>query len=298
MPGSHAARDPGIRPSPHLRRRSCRRLREAILHAAHPVRRFPPLRRRRPAAAQSRLAAVIGFVLVVALVLVATPRTARADDPVLLSQGRTATASSSGNAGTPASAATVTNTGTRAGAEIAQLYVGDPASTGEPAKQLKGFQRVDLQPGASAKVTFTVTAHDLAYWNTAGSNWTTAAGSYQIMVGDSSRNLPLTGTLGVASATTAKTVGASATAGASVTVANPHGMSSPAGTPVRLAVTAKAAGGAAPVFTATGLPAGLSIGSDGVISGTPAQKGTSTVGVTASDGQGAADTATFVWTVT
>ncbi|UWE09546.1 discoidin domain-containing protein [Actinacidiphila bryophytorum] len=193
--------------------------------------------------------------------------------------------------------ATVTNTGSRAGAEIAQLYVGDPASTGEPAKQLKGFQRVDLQPGASAKVTFTVTAHDLAYWNTAGNNWTTAAGGYQIMVGDSSRNLPLTGTLTVPTAMTAKTVGAAATAAASVTVHNPHGMSSPAGTAVRLAVAAEATGGA-PVFTATGLPAGLSISGDGVVSGTPKAKGTSTVSVTASDGKGAADTATFVWTVT
>ena len=80
------------------------------------------------------------------------------------------------------------------------------------------------------------------------------------MVGDSSRNLPLTGTLNVPSAMSAKTVGAAATAAASVTVANPHGMSGPMGTPVRLAVTAKATGGAAPVFTATGLPAGLSIG--------------------------------------
>ncbi|WP_333770161.1 glycoside hydrolase family 3 C-terminal domain-containing protein [Streptomyces sp. IBSBF 2435] len=194
--------------------------------------------------------------------------------------------------------ATVTNTGTRAGAEIAQLYVGDPASTGEPAKQLKGFQRVDLQPGASAKVSFTVTAHDLAYWNTATSKWTTAAGGYQILVGDSSRNLPLAGTLNVATAMNANTVGAATTSAASVTVANPHGMSSPAGTPARLAVTAKATGGAAPVFTATGLPAGLSIGKDGVISGTPTAKGTSTVSVTASDGQGAADTAAFVWTVT
>ncbi|WP_329129976.1 discoidin domain-containing protein [Streptomyces sp. NBC_01476] len=194
--------------------------------------------------------------------------------------------------------ATVTNTGTRAGAEIAQLYVGDPASTGEPAKQLKGFQRVDLQPGASARVTFPVTAHDLAYWNTSGSNWTTAAGNYQIMVGDSSRNLPLTGTLNVATAMSAKTVDAAATATASVTVDNPHGMSSPAGRAVRLPVTAKASvAGQQLAFTATGLPAGLSISPAGVISGTATKAGTSTVSVTASNGHGAADTATFVWTV-
>jgi beta-glucosidase len=202
----------------------------------------------------------------------------------------------SGNASV---SATVTNTGSRAGAEIAQLYVGDPASTGEPAKQLKGFQRVDLQPGASAKVTFPVTAHDLAYWNTTGSNWTTAAGGYQIMVGDSSRNLPLTGTLNVATAMSAKTVGAAATQAASVTVANPQGMSSPARTAVTLPVTARSsASGDDLVFTATGLPEGLSISRSGVISGSPAASGSSTVSVTASDGRGASDTANFVWTVT
>ena len=43
--------------------------------------------------------------------------------------------------------ATVKNTGSRAGADVAQLYLGDPASTGEPARQLEGFQRVTLAPG-------------------------------------------------------------------------------------------------------------------------------------------------------
>jgi len=78
---------------------------------------------------------------------------------------------------------------------VAQLYVGDPASVGEPPHQLKGFQRITLNPGASGTVTFTVTAHDLAHWDTAASNWTASAGAYQILVGDSSRNLPLTANL-------------------------------------------------------------------------------------------------------
>nr|WP_259465200.1 discoidin domain-containing protein [Streptomyces sp. TLI_171] len=87
--------------------------------------------------------------------------------------------------------ATVTNTGSRAGTEVAQLYVGAPASVGEPPHQLKGFQRITLNPGASGTVSFTVTAHDLAHWDTASSNWTATAGTYRILVGDSSRNLPL-----------------------------------------------------------------------------------------------------------
>jgi beta-glucosidase len=98
--------------------------------------------------------------------------------------------------------ATVTNTGSRAGTDVAQLYVGDPASAGEPPHQLKGFQRITLNPGASGTVTFTVTAHDLASWDTTSSNWIAAAGSYQILVGDSSRNLPLSGTITLGSAIT------------------------------------------------------------------------------------------------
>ena len=84
-----------------------------------------------------------------------------------------------------------------------------------------------------------------------------------------------------------------------VTVANPHGMSAPAHTAVRLAVTAKAStAGTALTFSATGLPAGLSISPSGVITGSATATGTSTVSVTASYGHGAAGTASFVWTVT
>jgi beta-glucosidase len=99
--------------------------------------------------------------------------------------------------------ATVTNTGSRAGTEVAQLYVGDPALAGEPPHQLKGFQRITLNPGASGTVTFTVTAHDLAHWDTTSSNWIASAGNYQILVGDSSRNLPLSGNLNNPTDTTA-----------------------------------------------------------------------------------------------
>ncbi len=63
--------------------------------------------------------------------------------------------------------ATITNTGSVAGADVAQLYVGDPAASQDPPEQLKGFQRVTLNPGASATVTFPLTIHDLASWSPA-----------------------------------------------------------------------------------------------------------------------------------
>jgi beta-glucosidase len=195
--------------------------------------------------------------------------------------------------------ATVTNTGARAGAEIAQLYVGDPTSIGEPVHQLRGFQRVDLQPGQSQTVRFTVTAHDLAHWADSAGGWTTTPGTYQILVGDSSRNLPLTGSINVASTLKSDVAGVpSRTGTVTVTVTNPHGMSSPAGAAVSLPVTARSTTGGTPAFTATGLPAGLSISRSGVISGAAAHSGTSTVTVTATDGTGAVGTATFVWTIT
>jgi len=101
--------------------------------------------------------------------------------------------------GTGSSAVTVTakvtNTGTVAGSDVAQLYLGDPAVAGEPPRQLKGFGRVTLSPGKSTTVTFSLTRRDLSYWSTPANNWVVPEGRFQVYVGDSSAlaNLPLRG---------------------------------------------------------------------------------------------------------
>jgi beta-glucosidase len=64
--------------------------------------------------------------------------------------------------------ATITNTGSVAGADVAQMYVGDPAASQDPPQQLAGFQRVTLNPGQSTTVTFPLTIHDLASWSPTG----------------------------------------------------------------------------------------------------------------------------------
>ena len=86
----------------------------------------------------------------------------------------------------------VTNTGTRAGAEVAQVYVGQPATTGEPPKSLRGFSKVSLNPGQTQRVTVTLDQRSFQYWNGA---WTNATGSNQILVGASSRDIKLTGSV-------------------------------------------------------------------------------------------------------
>jgi len=190
--------------------------------------------------------------------------------------------------GTATVTATVTNTGTRAGADVAQLYVSDPAASGQPPKQLEGFQRVNLQPGASQTVTFPLTQTNLRYWNASSNNWATSTGSYGIDVGDSDASLPLTGTLSVTSAQL----------GQPVTVTAPGPQEGLTGSAVSIPVTATdSTSGQTPVFTATGLPAGTSISSSGTITGTPTTAGTSTVTVTAEDGNGAQAGTSFVWTV-
>ncbi|KAI1410715.1 glycoside hydrolase family 3 protein [Hypoxylon sp. FL1857] len=90
--------------------------------------------------------------------------------------------------------ATVTNTGSVAGAEVAQLYVGIPNG---PVKQLRGFAKPVLQPGESTVVNFELTRRDLSTWDVVAQNWLLQGGDYSIFVGSSSRDLPLTGTLTV-----------------------------------------------------------------------------------------------------
>ena len=95
--------------------------------------------------------------------------------------------------------AVITNTGNVRGSDVAQLYIGDPAVAGEPPRQLEGFHRVTLQPHQSQTVTFTITGHELSYFNTAANGWTLPTGRFSLYVGDSSAltSLPLRGTLNV-----------------------------------------------------------------------------------------------------
>ena len=96
---------------------------------------------------------------------------------------------------------TVTNTGARAGAEVAQVYLDLPASTGEPPKRLVDWEKVELGPGETREVTVTLdpkaTSHPLSYWNVKTNGWEIASGDYQVYVGASSRDIRLTGTLRV-----------------------------------------------------------------------------------------------------
>ena len=88
----------------------------------------------------------------------------------------------------------VTNTGTREGADVAQVYVSDPQSrVPRPAKELKGFARINLQPGETKTSTITLDSRAFAYYDTAAKQWRTDATEYQILVGRSSQDIQLRG---------------------------------------------------------------------------------------------------------
>jgi len=87
---------------------------------------------------------------------------------------------------------TVTNTGNRAGAEVAQLYVGQQNPTvSQPIRELKGFQKIFLQPGQSQKVTLTLNQRSFAYFNETTHQWDALAGKYGVFVGSSSQDSDL-----------------------------------------------------------------------------------------------------------
>jgi beta-glucosidase len=93
--------------------------------------------------------------------------------------------------------AEVTNTGKVYGAEVAQLYVGIP---GGPTKQLRGYEKVGLEPKQTANVKFDLTRRDLSEWDVVAQKWRLWEGDYAIWVGQSSRILPLKGTLTIKTA--------------------------------------------------------------------------------------------------
>lgn len=86
----------------------------------------------------------------------------------------------------------VQNTGQRAGAEVAQVYVGDPsARVPRPIKELKGFQRVELQAGERKQVSINLDRRSLAYWDVKSKGWKVDPGKFVVYVGDSSASVPL-----------------------------------------------------------------------------------------------------------
>ncbi|WP_155373898.1 glycoside hydrolase family 3 C-terminal domain-containing protein [Catellatospora vulcania] len=93
---------------------------------------------------------------------------------------------------------TVTNTGERAGSEVVQVYVHEPAAAGaRPEQELKGFAKVRLAPGESRAVTIGLDRRAFAWYDVAGARWAVTGGRYEIRVGASSRDIRATATVDV-----------------------------------------------------------------------------------------------------
>ena len=91
---------------------------------------------------------------------------------------------------------TVSNTGRRAGAEVAQVYVGDSeCSVPRPQKELKGFEKVALKPGESRRVTVVLPPDAFSFWSLDEHRFLVEPGEFKISVGNSSANLPLSGSV-------------------------------------------------------------------------------------------------------
>jgi beta-glucosidase len=72
---------------------------------------------------------------------------------------------------------------------VVQVYVGFPSSAGAPPKQLMGFEKVSLTPGEVRRVQIVLEPRAFQYWDEQADRWTRDPGTYQIMVGRSSRDI-------------------------------------------------------------------------------------------------------------
>ncbi|PEC22292.1 glycoside hydrolase family 3 C-terminal domain-containing protein [Bacillus cereus] len=96
----------------------------------------------------------------------------------------------------------VKNIGSTAGKEIVQLYIKDVESTMiRPEKELKGFEKVELQPGEEKTVSFTLNKRSFAYYNVELKDWHVETGEFEILVGKSSREIILHDSIYVQSTT-------------------------------------------------------------------------------------------------
>jgi beta-glucosidase len=86
----------------------------------------------------------------------------------------------------------IKNTGKRRGAEVTQLYVGDShSSVPRPTKELKGFAKVDLNPGESKTVTLKLDRRSFSYYDVAGKQWKAEPGKFAVLIGSSSQKTEL-----------------------------------------------------------------------------------------------------------
>ncbi len=98
---------------------------------------------------------------------------------------------------------TITNTGSRAGSEIAQLYItAEDSQVRRPVKELKGFDKIDLNPGQSKEISFEISASDLAYYEPEITGWLIEPGNYQVLVGSSSSDIRLNAEINIAATIT------------------------------------------------------------------------------------------------
>ena len=84
----------------------------------------------------------------------------------------------------------ITNTGERRGSEVVQLYIADPQSSlPRPAKELKGFEKISLEPGQTRTVTFTVDSSALSYYDDRKGEWVAESGEFEALAGSSSADI-------------------------------------------------------------------------------------------------------------
>lgn len=94
----------------------------------------------------------------------------------------------------------VTNTGTRTGAEVAQVYALLPPSAGEPFKRLVAWQKIFLTPGETRRVTLVIDPHYLSVFNIINGKWELPLGEYKFYVGSSSQSAGVAGVTLISSA--------------------------------------------------------------------------------------------------
>src|SRR5712691_10378578 len=212
---------------------------------------------------------------------------------------RPATASSAENAGTPASAAVDGNTGTRWSSAFS-----DPQWLEVDLGSSQTICQVTLNWEAAFAKAFQIqTSPDGTNWTSIFSTTTGTGGIQTLNVSGTGRYIRMLGTVratqfGYSLWEFSVFAGTGGGGGNTVTVTNPGSQTSTVGTAVSKQISATdSASGPTLTFSATGLPAGLSISSSGLITGTPTTAGSSSVTVTATDTTGASGSASFGWTV-